>query len=89
MAEKGKELDGSPDGCELPEGPVVLHGTPGDEPEMKQVLDVLSIEKSYRLKLGVALYNKDGSMTVILNAFPCNRRLRIQPKAQSAGNGSS
>lgn len=51
--------------------------------QTKQTKEVYSIIKregkdSYWLKLGIAFVNKDGSLNVLLNAFPVNAELHIR-----------
>ena len=51
--------------------------------QAKQTKEVFSIIKregkeNYWLKVGIAFVNKDGSLNVLLNAFPLNAELHIR-----------
>lgn len=80
MAKKGTELDGGSDGPGAQGDVMVIKGSPGEEPKLSKIMDVLTVDPKYRLKVGVAFWNKDESLTILLNAFPCNRRLRVQTR---------
>ena len=49
---------------------------------MKDVFTIIRVEgdgkKDYWLRIGVGFVNKDGSITVKLNAFPVNAELHVR-----------
>lgn len=50
----------------------------GSKPQA--VMDVWTVDDKYRARIGVAFLNEDGSLNVLLNALPVNRKLRISSR---------
>ncbi len=74
MAKSGKEMEGVQDrGAQQ---------TNGNKPSPQAVMDVWTADGKYSIRIGVAFHNPDGSLNVLLNALPVNRKLRILEKTE-------
>jgi len=75
MAKNRKEMDGSKNsGAKVAESAKTSKLA---KPSSQVVMDVWNADEKYSLRLGVVFRNKDGSLNILLNALPVNRKLRL------------